>query len=214
MAKYTSGRQRNLKVGISSYSENLTSLEVTGKVGIGTTNAAIDLDVVGGVGSQIIAWDNIIDDDININSAHKSSAIYVDKDLTVDIEDNATITIDDNCYLNIIDDADESVSVDKNFNNLFVSGITTTATLNVGIAGTIITTNNNGFIGIGTTVPTSKLHVVGDVLTTGITTIGMGSTSTPPNNTQMSFELTSNTNLRIKVRGTDGVLRLADITLS
>ena len=39
MAKYTSGKQKNLKVGISSYSENLTSLEVIGKVGIGTTNA-------------------------------------------------------------------------------------------------------------------------------------------------------------------------------
>jgi cytoskeletal protein CcmA (bactofilin family) len=39
MAKYTSGRQKNLKVGISSYSENLTSLDVIGKVGIGTTNA-------------------------------------------------------------------------------------------------------------------------------------------------------------------------------
>jgi hypothetical protein len=39
MAKYTSGRQKNLKIGISSYSENLTSLEVIGKVGIGTTNA-------------------------------------------------------------------------------------------------------------------------------------------------------------------------------
>jgi hypothetical protein len=39
MAKYTSGRQKNLKVGITSYSENLTSLEVIGKVGIGTTNA-------------------------------------------------------------------------------------------------------------------------------------------------------------------------------
>ena len=30
MAKYVSGRQKNLKVGISSYSENLTSLEVIG----------------------------------------------------------------------------------------------------------------------------------------------------------------------------------------
>jgi len=47
MAKYTSGRQKNLKVGISSYSENLTSLEVIGKVGIGTTNAQSNLYVVG-----------------------------------------------------------------------------------------------------------------------------------------------------------------------
>ena len=47
MAKYISGRQKNLKVGISSYSENLTSLEVIGKVGIGTTNAQSNLYVVG-----------------------------------------------------------------------------------------------------------------------------------------------------------------------
>ena len=47
MAKYTSGRQKNLKVGLSSYSENLTSLEVVGKVGIGTTNATSSLYVVG-----------------------------------------------------------------------------------------------------------------------------------------------------------------------
>jgi hypothetical protein len=47
MTKYTSGRQKNLKVGLSSYSENLTSLEVIGKVGIGTANATSSLHVVG-----------------------------------------------------------------------------------------------------------------------------------------------------------------------
>ena len=47
MAKYTSGRQKNLKVGLSSYSENLTSLEIVGKVGIGTTNATSSLHVFG-----------------------------------------------------------------------------------------------------------------------------------------------------------------------
>jgi hypothetical protein len=45
MAKgYISNRQKNLKVGITSYTENQTVLEVTGKVGIGTTNATADLD--------------------------------------------------------------------------------------------------------------------------------------------------------------------------
>ena len=34
MAKYISNRQRNLKVGISSYTENTTVLEVVGNVGI------------------------------------------------------------------------------------------------------------------------------------------------------------------------------------
>ena len=69
-------------------------------------------------------------------------------------------------------------------------------------------------VGIGTTTPTSKLTVVGDVLVSGITTIGLANTSTPPNNSQMSFELTSDTNLRFKVRGSDGVLRSGNITLA
>ena len=38
MAKYISNRQQNLKIGIVSYTENQTVLEVTGNVGIGTTN--------------------------------------------------------------------------------------------------------------------------------------------------------------------------------
>ena len=47
MAKYTSGRQKNIKVGLTSYSEDRTSLEVVGKVGIGTTNATSSLHVIG-----------------------------------------------------------------------------------------------------------------------------------------------------------------------
>jgi len=72
----------------------------------------------------------------------------------------------------------------------------------------------SGSVGVGTTNPTSKLQVVGDVLISGITTIGLGSTSSPPQNSQLTFELTSNTNLRIKVRGTDGVIRMSNITLA
>lgn len=48
----------------------------------------------------------------------------------------------------------------------------------------------------------------------GVSTVGLGTTSTPPNNSQLSFELISNTQLRLKVRGTDGVLRSANITLA
>ena len=49
MAKYLSNRQQNLKIGIVSYTEDKTVLEVTGKVGIGTTNAQYSLDVVGDI---------------------------------------------------------------------------------------------------------------------------------------------------------------------
>ena len=52
MAKYLSNRQKNLKIGIGSYTDNNTVLEVTGKIGIGTTNASDSLDVVGVVINQ------------------------------------------------------------------------------------------------------------------------------------------------------------------
>jgi len=45
---------------------------------------------------------------------------------------------------------------------LSVSGVTTTGRLNVGTGGTVITTTIAGLVGIGTTNPTSKLHVIGD----------------------------------------------------
>jgi hypothetical protein len=49
MSKFLSGRQSELKVGISSYTESKTVLEITGKVGIGTTNATSKLHVIGDV---------------------------------------------------------------------------------------------------------------------------------------------------------------------
>jgi hypothetical protein len=113
-----------------------------------------------------------------------------------------------------------------------VSGVGTTKTINLGTGGasgsrTLITVGSatagaasTVFIpsptnlGIGITNPTSPLHVVGSTLITGITTVGLGTTSTPPSNSQMSFELITDTNLRIKVKGSDGVLRSANITLA
>ena len=71
------------------------------------------------------------------------------------------------------------VNASTNFDNINVTGVTTTGRLNV----------------------------------TGISTVGLGTTSLP-SNSQLSFELISDTNLRLKVRGSDGILRSANITLS
>jgi hypothetical protein len=48
MARYTSNDRLNLKIGVLSYSENLTSLEVVGRLGIGTDSADQPLHVEGG----------------------------------------------------------------------------------------------------------------------------------------------------------------------
>jgi hypothetical protein len=53
--------------------------------------------------------------------------------------------------------------------NLNYSGVTTTGILNVGTGGTVITTTSGGNVGLGTN-PTSKLHVIGDALISGIST--------------------------------------------
>jgi hypothetical protein len=68
--------------------------------------------------------------------------------------------------------------------------------------------------GITTITPVTELNVNGPLVVSGISTVGLGTTSNLTTNSTLSFELTSNTNLRIRVRGTDGVIRSADIPLA
>ena len=64
MAKYLSQRQRVLNVGVVSYTESDTTLSVVGKVGIGTTNAFADLDVIGDarIRGALYDFNNILDE--------------------------------------------------------------------------------------------------------------------------------------------------------
>jgi len=86
------------------------------------------------------------------------------------------------------------------------------------INGVGIITANVGVItaisGITTITPTTNLNVNGGLIVSGVSTVGLGTTSSLTQNATLSFELTSNTNLRIRVRGTDGVIRSANLTLS
>lgn len=55
-----------------------------------------------GVNVLAVGYDNVIDSDFTVTSANKTAVIYVDQDLTVDIEEGVTVTVDDGCFLNII----------------------------------------------------------------------------------------------------------------
>jgi hypothetical protein len=81
-----------------------------------------------------------------------------------------------------------------------------TITANVGVITAIS--------GITTITPSTELSIDGGLIVSGISTVGLGSTSNLTQNSTLSFELTSDTNLRIRVRGSDGVIRSADLTLS
>ena len=138
-----------------------------------------------------------VTDSILISTGVAQTAGFLIKSYT---QSNGAISFED------VNNTNPRFSIDRDTSYLFKINDT-------GFATKLIVANS-GNLGVGTTNPTSKLHIIGDALITGISTVGLGDTSTPPNNSQMSFELTSNTNLRIKVRGTDGVLRSGNITLS
>lgn len=87
-------------------------------------------------------------------------------------------------------DTDPQEINDLESQNLIITGISTLG----------ITTTTN--------LTSQQLNV------SGIATVGLGSTSSPQLNSQMSFELTNNTTLTVRVKGTDGIIRLGTVALS
>jgi hypothetical protein len=131
MAKYLSNRQKNFKIGISSYTQNNTVLEVIGNVGIGTTDAeGRSLYVIG---------DGQFDGNLKVTgiATFGTGTIIVDGD-------NNIITVGTAVTISSIDGINApSISVDTlNADNLLVTGITTLAS-----NGGITTTGGNLYVG-------------------------------------------------------------------
>jgi hypothetical protein len=182
MAKYTSGRQKNLRVGILSYSENTQVLSVIGRVGIGSTtfNADYDLDVRGTTklfGNIILG--NTSSNLINV-PGRISSNLYPDGDGTYDVGRAPQIGSGANRWkdANFIGKGTFDAGVDAHDLELGVSSAnliySTSGNLELNSqSGTtniddIVTISGN--TGIGTANPTSKLWVNGDAYFSGILT--------------------------------------------
>jgi len=83
-------------------------------VGTGNTFAVngttVDISISGGGGgaskvydSTVFAYQNVIDSNITISLPYKTSVIYADTDVTVDIEPNVTLSVDDDVFFSIVD---------------------------------------------------------------------------------------------------------------
>ena len=176
MAKFLSGRQRDLSVGIASFTENKTVLQTTGKVGIGTTDAQQHSLFV--VGSTNITGDAIVGGGATVVGIGSfQNDVYIDQQLYVggiEIVDGATI------------------GEDITARHLLITGIGTVDTLrtNVGFVTTLSGTNltyntadiDTAFItsGIVTTIAGANLtYTTADIdnafITSGIVTTIAGS---------------------------------------
>ena len=148
MAKFTSGRQKDFKVGIGSYSENRTSLEVIGRVGVGTTNATSKLTVAGdtlvtgvttttklnvGTGGTVLTAVNG-PSRVGVNSVNPGYTLVV----------NGDINFNGLLYQN---------------NQQFIASRWS--------AGAGTTIYRDSYVGIGTSLPTQELEVAGDVKISG-----------------------------------------------
>jgi hypothetical protein len=102
-------------IGIQSGGVTITSGIITALNFVGTGNTfvvrgnTVDISVGGAGGASIVydstvfGYDNVIDSDISIASPYKTSSIYTDPDVTVDIESGVTVSVGDGCILNVID---------------------------------------------------------------------------------------------------------------
>ena len=125
----------------------------------GSVNVATALTVIGDSGSEVI---NLLNESLTISGGTNLTSSSVSNTVTINLDPNISLS------------------------NVNASGFITTPSLDVGIAGTIITATSDGLVGVNTTDPRyglevgpvgaagTQLWVNGDARVTGILSVGQG----------------------------------------
>ncbi len=118
---------------------------------------------------------------------------------------------------------DEDLEVKGFITGNFI-GLTLQGSTTFGSNTIVIDSEDNSITGVGTITandvstslitPVTELNVNGGLIVSGVSTVGLASTSNLIEDSTLTFELVDDTTLAIKVRGTDGVIRSANISLS
>ena len=168
MAKYTSGRQKNLKVGLTSYSENLSSLEVIGAA-VFTGESSGELVRISqiGTGPAFLVEDSV-NPDVTPFVITKEGKVAIGV-AAGGISTSYKLEVDGGDIRFVTGSQGDLIISHSNL----VSNIRSAGTVQLGLGangGDTIRINLDNNVGIGTTTPTSKLYVVGDGYFTGIIT--------------------------------------------
>jgi hypothetical protein len=186
MALYVSGRVPSLSVGIPGITTNAPVLDVTGRIGIGTTNPTADIDI-----STIRIRQSIFDTNnfsgnlgyflTNDATGIKWTAVPPLNNNALFIAQNSNIVgVSSFTGLNFISDGNDLVSISTNSGNSKFADIKISSYWNKSGNTGIYTSK---FVGIGSTSPTVALDVIGNSRISGIVTIGAGNTGVAINGT-------------------------------
>ena len=179
MALYVSGRQPFLNVGIPGITTNSSVLNVTGRIGIGTTNPTADIDL-----NSIRIRQSIFDATnssgqlgyflTNDASGIRWTAVPPDYNNALFVFQNGVISgFSSYTGLNFTSDGNDLVSISTNSGNTNIVDIKINSYWNKDGNTGIYTSK---FIGIGSTNPSVALDVIGNSRISGIVTIGAGNT--------------------------------------
>lgn len=151
MAKFLSGTRRELKLGISSYTDNSTVLQATGRVAINTSTADAELHVVG---------DAIITGLVTTSELEVETAISAGGSITAPFFYGDGSTLDNVVTFNEVEGPTPQFIG-------FLTATTGPTVPSLGSDGSFVFIPSTKNVGISTINPTERLDVIGNVRVSG-----------------------------------------------